>query len=114
MEADKTTLVSKLKDALSVRPGGFDPKDMAQAQDKIRNLSKENDLLKVTASTSRAANRRLPLPRPRPLPRNWNKPAARLDQARVDLAEQTEKSGAAPEQEKRFPGQVEQPLTQFV
>ncbi|HEY5345399.1 MAG TPA: tetratricopeptide repeat protein [Verrucomicrobiae bacterium] len=38
---------AKLKEALSVQPAAIDPRELAKAQEKIRSLMKEIDLLKV-------------------------------------------------------------------
>ena len=46
--ADKAVLEAKLKEALSVQPAAVDPRELARAEEKIRNLQKENDLLKVS------------------------------------------------------------------
>ncbi len=40
---------AKLKEALSVQPAAVDPRELAKAQEKIRSLSKEIDLLKVSS-----------------------------------------------------------------
>ena len=48
LQADKATLEAKLKEALAVQPAALDPRELARAQDKIKSLMKENDLLKVT------------------------------------------------------------------
>jgi tetratricopeptide (TPR) repeat protein len=47
LQADNATLTAKLKEALTIQPTGVDPSDLAMAQDKIRTLMKENDLLEV-------------------------------------------------------------------
>ena len=50
LEGDKSLLESKLKeaDSLAVRPAVVDPRELARAQDKIRSLQKENELLTAT------------------------------------------------------------------
>jgi cytochrome c-type biogenesis protein CcmH/NrfG len=47
-QADNEHLQAKLKEALSVQPAAVDPRELARAQEKIRSLMKENDLLKVS------------------------------------------------------------------
>jgi hypothetical protein len=47
LQADKAVLKAKLKEALSVQPAAVDPRELARAEEKIRSLQKENDLLKV-------------------------------------------------------------------
>jgi myosin heavy subunit len=48
LQADNATLTAKLKEALTAEPKGVDPSELAAAQDKIRSLMKENDLLQVS------------------------------------------------------------------
>ena len=47
LQADKILLEAKLKESLSAQPAAVDPREVARAQDKIRSLQKENELLKV-------------------------------------------------------------------
>src|ERR1019366_9420549 len=48
LQSDKTVLESKLKESLAVQPAAMDPRELARAEEKIKSLMKENDLLKVT------------------------------------------------------------------
>ena len=48
LNSDKTTLEAKLREALSAQPATVDPRELAKAEERIRALQKENDLLKVT------------------------------------------------------------------
>ena len=54
MQADKAVLEAKLKEALSVQPTSLDPRELARAEDKIKGLVKENDLLKVILAQEKA------------------------------------------------------------
>jgi colicin import membrane protein len=54
MQADKAVLQAKLKEALAVQPAALDPRELARAEEKIRGLQKENDLLKVTLAEEKA------------------------------------------------------------
>jgi Tfp pilus assembly protein PilF len=54
LQADKAVLEAKLKEALSVQPAAVDPRELARAEEKIRNLQKENDLLKVSLDQTKA------------------------------------------------------------
>ncbi len=56
LEVDKSLLESKLKeaDSLAVRPAAVDPRELARAQDRIRSLQKENDLLTTTLDQQKA------------------------------------------------------------
>ena len=46
---ENTTLLAKLKEALSVQPAPVDAGELAKAQGQVRSLMKENDLLKAGA-----------------------------------------------------------------
>jgi tetratricopeptide (TPR) repeat protein len=48
LQADNTTLEARLKEALATQPAMVDPRELARAQEQIRSLMKENDLLKVS------------------------------------------------------------------
>jgi Tfp pilus assembly protein PilF len=45
---ENEALQAKLKEALSTQPAAIDPAELARAQDQIRSLMKDNDLLKVS------------------------------------------------------------------
>ena len=53
LQAANTTLDAKLKEALAVQPAAVDPRELAKAEDRIRLLEKENDLLTVRLEQSR-------------------------------------------------------------
>jgi tetratricopeptide (TPR) repeat protein len=48
MNGQNALLEAKLKEALSVQPAPMDPRELAKAEERIRQLTKERDLLKVT------------------------------------------------------------------
>jgi Tfp pilus assembly protein PilF len=50
LEAEKATLEAKLREALSAQPAAVDPRELARAQEQIRILQKENEILKVSLS----------------------------------------------------------------
>jgi hypothetical protein len=54
MQADKALLEVKLKEALAVQPAAVDPRELARAEEKIKGLVKENELLKVTLAQEKA------------------------------------------------------------
>ena len=60
LQADNTTLEARLKEALTAQPTMVDPRELARAQEQIRSLMKENDLLKV--SLARGQGGTMPLP----------------------------------------------------
>jgi tetratricopeptide (TPR) repeat protein len=54
LEGDKAILEAKLKEALSAQPAAVDPQEFAKAEEKIRSLEKENDLLKISLAQVRS------------------------------------------------------------
>ncbi len=54
LQADNAALAAKLKEALSVQPAAVDPRELEKARDQVRELMKENDLLKVTLAQGAA------------------------------------------------------------
>ena len=60
LQSDDATLQAKLKEALSVQPAGVSPEALAQMQQQLQQLAKENELLKATATNAaQQANPRL-------------------------------------------------------
>ena len=57
--ADKSMLEAKLREALSARPAAADPQELGRSQEQVRELQKENELLKVSLDRS-SRNRSLP------------------------------------------------------
>jgi tetratricopeptide (TPR) repeat protein len=53
LQADYTTLAAKLKEALAVQPAAIDSRELVKAQEQIRSLMKENELLKTSLSQGR-------------------------------------------------------------
>jgi tetratricopeptide (TPR) repeat protein len=53
LQNDKSLTEAKLREALAARPAGADPREFAQAQEKIRSMEKENALLQVSLSQER-------------------------------------------------------------
>ena len=94
MQADKVLLEAKLKEALAVQPAAVDPRELARAEEKIKGLVKENELLKVTLAQEKA----------KPLPAADTKALDETRQALTDanlkLADQSKlASGLAVEKE---------------
>ena len=48
LQSEKQLLEAKLKEALAMRPAAADPAELAKAEDRIKTLQKENELLKVS------------------------------------------------------------------
>ena len=55
LAAQNSLLEAKLKEALTVQPAAMDPRELSKAEDRIKLLQKERDLLAVTLEQARAA-----------------------------------------------------------
>jgi Flp pilus assembly protein TadD len=88
LQADKAVLEAKLKEALSVQPAALDPRELARAEEKIKGLQKENDLLKVTLDQEKAK------PLPAPDTKALDEARQTLAEANLKLAEQTKTANA--------------------
>ncbi len=60
LQADNTTLEARLKEALTAQPTMVDPRELTRAQEQIRSLMKENDLLKVSLAQGPGETAALP------------------------------------------------------
>jgi Flp pilus assembly protein TadD len=54
LQASNASLEAKLREALSVRPAAADPRDLARAEQQIKELARENDLLKASLNDAQA------------------------------------------------------------
>ena len=54
LQGEVATLNEKLKEALAVQPAGSDPRELAKAEERIKTLQKERDLLEVGLKQERA------------------------------------------------------------
>jgi tetratricopeptide (TPR) repeat protein len=54
IEAERNTLNAKLQEALSAQPAASDPHELAKAEDRIKALEKEKELLRIGAEQERA------------------------------------------------------------
>ena len=55
LQGDKTLLEARLKEALAAQPAAADPRELARVQEQLRELMKENELLKTTPAPAPAA-----------------------------------------------------------
>ena len=58
IEGDKAVLQAKLKEALTAQPAAADPRELAKAEERIRNVEKEKELLRVAVSKRRCSAQR--------------------------------------------------------
>jgi tetratricopeptide (TPR) repeat protein len=56
LQGDKSLLEAKLKEAFSARPAESDPRELARAEETVKTLQKENDLLKVSVENQKSKN----------------------------------------------------------
>ncbi|MCI0535752.1 MAG: tetratricopeptide repeat protein [Verrucomicrobiales bacterium] len=57
LEGEKAVLQAKLKEAFTAQPAAADPRELARAEEKIRNVEKEKELLRVALEqTTRRAS----------------------------------------------------------
>ena len=62
LTSQNALLQAKLKEALSVQPSGTDPRELAKAEDQIRALQKEKDLLQLRLEQEQAKAAKIPDP----------------------------------------------------
>jgi tetratricopeptide (TPR) repeat protein len=55
LQSEKALMEAKLKEALAMRPSAADPSQLARAEDQIKVLQKENELLKVGVEKQKQA-----------------------------------------------------------
>lgn len=53
LQADKTILEAKVREALATQPAAIDSRELVKAQEKVQSLLKENELLKASAGPER-------------------------------------------------------------
>lgn len=93
IETDKSLLEAKLKEALSAQPAAVDPRELARAQAQIKDLQKENDLLKTSLAQAKT-NANQTSPQAAELARKAleeaNRKVAQLTEANTTLAMEKE------------------------
>ena len=94
LQADKILLEAKLKESLAAQPAAVDPRELAKAEEKIRALQKESDLLKVTLAREKS--------KPPPPP-----DTKALEQAQQALAAQTGKANALAAEKKSLQAKLD-------
>jgi tetratricopeptide (TPR) repeat protein len=92
LQADKSLLEAKLKEALAAQPAPMDPRELAKSEERIKALQKENDLLKVSLNQAKAKSSSANVPAA-PVPSSAQVTAEkRLSETNRKLAEQTSKA----------------------
>lgn len=100
VQNDKTLLEAKLREALAARPAGADPREYAEAQEKIRSMEKENDLLQVSLAQEREKVASLSNSGP------LLQAKMELEDAKKQLAEQTARANDLAQQNQALQAQV--------
>lgn len=88
LQSDKAILEAKVKEALAVQPAAMDPRELARAEEKIRGLLKENELLKVSLAQEKEK------PVTAPDRKTLEETQQALAEANRKLAEQTKTANA--------------------
>lgn len=52
LQSDKSVLENKLREALAAQPAAIDPRELARAEERIRSLEKEKEVLKVSTQVA--------------------------------------------------------------
>jgi hypothetical protein len=81
LQSDNTTLTAKLREALALQPAPADAGELAAAQEQVRALMKENDLLRITLAGHPAPG----------APAGWLVTSNALVKSRQSLADQGKK-----------------------
>ena len=55
LQTDNSLLQAKVREAFSAQPAVADPRELAKAADKVKTVTKENELLKITLAQEKAA-----------------------------------------------------------
>lgn len=98
LQADKSLLEAKLKEALAAQPAAADPVELAKAQQQVQDLRKENELLKAAVEQPKAAA---------PDARALEETRRALAEANRKLTEQTERANALAAEKQVLQGRVD-------
>lgn len=101
LQADKSSLESKLKEALAAQPTPLDPRELTKAEQQIRELMKENDLLKASVPTEK--------PRPAPVrdTKALDETRRALAEANRKLTEQTDRANSLANEKQLLQGRLD-------
>jgi chromosome segregation ATPase len=99
LQADKTVLEAKLREALAVQPAAVDPRELARAQQRIRLLEKQTDLLQAGLEQARAQARLDPAA--------LTQAQSALAEANRKLAEETRRANTLAEEKKQLQAKLE-------
>lgn len=94
LQADKTVLEAKLREALAVQPAAVDPRELSRAQQRIRLLEKQTDLLQAGLEQAKAQARLDP--------RALTQAQSALAEANRKLAEETQRANSLAEEKKQL------------
>jgi len=106
MQADKILMEAKLKEALAAQPAALDPRELAKAEEKIKALQKESDLLKVTLTNEKAKKAATP-PAPAPDTHLVQQLQQEVTDANRKLAAQTERANSLAAEKKNLQAKLD-------
>src|SRR5258708_4646405 len=99
LQAERSVLQAKLKEAFAAQPAAVDPHELARADDRIKALQKDNDSLRVALAELKSKPAPAPGSKATEQARALDQAQQAVAQANRKLAEQTEKTKSL-EQEK--------------
>jgi Tfp pilus assembly protein PilF len=106
LQFDNSGLQAKLKEAFAAQPASIDPRELTAAREQIRNLQKENALLKVNLAQRQSA----PVPAP-PDTKALEQLKHDLTEANGRLRQQTEQADALAREKKELQARVDSLIT---
>ena len=99
MQAERSVLQAKLKEAFAAQPAAVDPRELAKADDRIKVLQKDNDSLRAALADAKSSPALAAGTKAAEQTRSLEQAQQAVAQANRKLAEQTDKAKAL-EQEK--------------
>lgn len=100
LQGEKSLLEAKLREALAARPAAADPRAFAEAQEKLRNVEKQNELLQVSLAQEKEKVASLANTA------ELEKAKAELADAKRQLAEQTARAAQLAQQNESLQAQI--------
>lgn len=103
LQNEKSLLEAKLREALLAQPAAVDPREVAKAEDKVRLLQKENDVLRITIESQKSKLSKIIDPAEHEsLRRNLAEAQKRLGEQERQLARRSSNSPATTADRDRF------------
>ncbi|HWH67900.1 MAG TPA: tetratricopeptide repeat protein, partial [Candidatus Sulfotelmatobacter sp.] len=103
LQAEKVVLEAKLKEAFSIQPAQVDPRELTKAEEKIKSLQKETDLLKVALDQEKGKSKAAPVADTKAL----DQAQQTLTEANRKLAAETERATLLAQEKKALQNKLE-------